>query len=85
MKEFAQKCAPKATQKRRNVWLTPFQIPIVDETGLAGAYDIDLRWKVRTDPNANQAAMKQALIEQLGLELVPAHKSVELLIVEKVR
>jgi len=27
--------------------------------------------------------VKQALIEQLGLELVPAHKPVEMLIVEK--
>jgi len=61
-----------------------FQIPVVDETGLDGAYNIDLRWKVKTDPSANRKAVKQALIEQLGLELVPAHKPVEMLIVEKV-
>jgi len=30
-------------------------------------------------------AVKQALIEQLGLELVPAHKPVEMQIVEKVQ
>jgi uncharacterized protein (TIGR03435 family) len=59
-------------------------IPVVDETGLKEAYNIDLRWKVKPDPNANQEAVEQALIEQLGLELVPAHKPVEMLIVEKV-
>ena len=60
-------------------------MPIVDETGLTGSYNLDLRWKVKTDPNANQEALKQALIEQLGLELVPVHKAVEMLIVEKVQ
>ncbi len=62
-----------------------FQMPVVDETGLSGSYNIDLRWKVKADPNANQDAVKQALIEQLGLELVPAHKAVDMLIVEKVQ
>src|ERR1043166_3121177 len=62
-----------------------FQIPIVDETGLEGSYNLDLRWKVKRDPDANQEAIKQALIEQLGLELVPVRKSVEMLIVEKVQ
>jgi uncharacterized protein (TIGR03435 family) len=60
-------------------------MPIVDETGLTGSYNLDLRWKVKTDPNANQEAVKQALIEQLGLELVPVHKAVDMLIVEKVQ
>jgi uncharacterized protein (TIGR03435 family) len=62
-----------------------FQMPIVDETGLTGSYNLDLRWKVKTDPTANQEAIKQALIDQLGLELVPAHEAVEMLIVEKVQ
>ena len=62
-----------------------FQMPIVDETGLPGSYNLDLRWKVKTDPNANQAAVKEALIGQLGLELVPVRKPVEMLIVEKVQ
>jgi uncharacterized protein (TIGR03435 family) len=62
-----------------------FQIPVVDETGLKGAYNLDLVWKVKPEPNANQEAVKQALIEQLGLELVPAHKPVEMLVVEKVQ
>jgi len=62
-----------------------FQMPIVDETGLTGSYNLDLRWKVKTDPSANQEAIKQALIDQLGLELVPARQAVEMLVVEKVQ
>ena len=62
-----------------------FHIPILDETGLTGPYNLDLRWKVKTDPSANQAAVKEALIEQLGLELVPMRKSVDILIVENVQ
>ncbi|MDB6035406.1 MAG: polymerase, sigma-24 subunit, subfamily [Verrucomicrobiales bacterium] len=62
-----------------------FEMPIVDETGLPGSYNLDLRWNVETDPKANQEAVKQALIKQLGLELVPARKSVEMLVVEKLQ
>ena len=40
---------------------------------------------MRTDSNTNQEAVKQALVEQLGLELVPVHEAVEMLIVEKVQ
>jgi len=60
-----------------------FQIPVVDETGLTGSYNLDLRWKVKADPNANEEAIKQAVIGQLGLELVPVRKPVEMLIVER--
>ncbi len=62
-----------------------FQMPVVDETDLKGSYNIDLLWKVKADPNDNQEAVKQALIDQLGLELLPAHQAVEMLIVEKVQ
>ncbi len=62
-----------------------FQVPVVDETDLKGSYNLDLRWKATTDPDANQEAVKKALIDQLGLELMPAHKAVEMLIVEKVQ
>ena len=60
-----------------------FQMPVVDETNLKGSYNLDLLWEVKTDPTANQEAVNQALIDQLGLELVPMHKAVEMLIVEK--
>ncbi|HUR44661.1 MAG TPA: TIGR03435 family protein [Candidatus Saccharimonadales bacterium] len=62
-----------------------FEMPIVDETGLNGSYKIDLRWKVERDSNANQESVKQALINQLGLELVLVRKTVEMLVVEKLQ
>jgi len=60
-----------------------FQMPVVDETGLTGFYNIDLRWKVKADPQANQDALKQALLDQLGLELVPTNMPIEMLVMEK--
>ncbi len=57
-----------------------FHIPVLDQTSLAGEYDFDLRW----DP-ANLETLKQALQDQLGLELVPAKMPVEMLVVEKAK
>lgn len=57
--------------------------PVHDRTGLKGNYDIELDWKPRhgeTDKDAYQ----RALLEQLGLELVPSRESIEALVVEKV-
>jgi uncharacterized protein (TIGR03435 family) len=59
-----------------------FQMPVVDETGLTGSYNIDLRWKVNADQQANQDALKQALLDQLGFELVPTNMPLEMLVVE---
>jgi hypothetical protein len=62
-----------------------FQMPVVDETGLTGRYNIDLRWKVKADQQANQDTLKQALLDQLGLELVPTNMPIEMLVVEKMQ
>jgi uncharacterized protein (TIGR03435 family) len=60
-------------------------VPVLDETGLANenGYDVSLKWEQKsprdkTDPEV----LKKALLEQLGLELVPARRSVEVLVVE---
>jgi len=61
-----------------------YQVPVVDKTELGWfSFNIDLRWKVNNDPSANQEALKQAMLEQLGLELVPTNMPVEILVVEK--
>jgi hypothetical protein len=60
-----------------------FQMPVVDETGLPESYNIDLRWKVKADQQANQDTIKQALLDQLGLELVPTNMPLEMLVVER--
>jgi uncharacterized protein (TIGR03435 family) len=68
------------------------QIPIVDKTGLTQEYDYSITW-IQPFPASKQIGLelpnlevlKQALLDQLGLELVPSRESVEMLVVEKVK
>ena len=65
--------------------------PVIDQTGLSDRYVIDLKWPQTGEgsvPNihgrtTNPEGLKQALLIQLGLQLVPDRKVVEMLIVEK--
>jgi uncharacterized protein (TIGR03435 family) len=60
-------------------------VPVVDQTGLANRrFDFDLAWD-QSDPMLNIDGMKRALVDQLGLELVPARKTVEMVVVDKAR
>lgn len=56
--------------------------PVLDETGLAGRYDLDLQLPPRWG-EIEKDAYRRALSEQLGLELVPDRAPIEMLIVEK--
>jgi uncharacterized protein (TIGR03435 family) len=56
--------------------------PVLDRTGLTGNYDIQLDWIPRRG-ETEKDAYQRALLEQLGLELVPSRESIEVLIVEK--
>jgi len=60
--------------------------PVIDQTDLAGQYNIDLRW---SEPggyqNPNLNALKQAVLDNLGLELVPATQPITMLVVEKAK
>jgi uncharacterized protein (TIGR03435 family) len=58
-------------------------IPVVNQTGLTNAFDFKLSWGNYADDNPDPDALKQALTEQLGLELVPARAPVKMLVVEK--
>jgi uncharacterized protein (TIGR03435 family) len=58
------------------------QIPVIDHTSVAGKFDIHLKWN-RNDPQHN--SLKQALLDQLGLELVPSREPIEMLVVEKMK
>jgi len=60
-----------------------FLIPVIDETGLTGSYDFDLHWNGRA--NNQNLEIERALKEQLGLDLVPARRSVEMLVVDKAK
>jgi uncharacterized protein (TIGR03435 family) len=52
--------------------------PVFDETGLTGRYDVSLRWEDES-PETFIAAVRQ----QLGLELRPTQRPVEILVVER--
>jgi uncharacterized protein (TIGR03435 family) len=61
------------------------QIPVIDETGLLGRFDIDLVWDESGSPRDNLESVKQALVEELGLELTEAKSSIDMLVVQQVR
>jgi uncharacterized protein (TIGR03435 family) len=62
-----------------------FQIPVVDRTGLTQHFNIDLKWEEQGRQPQNNVALRQALLDQLGFELVPSRESIEMLVVEKVK
>ena len=59
-----------------------FNTPVIDQTGLTQNFHIDLKWNEQAD-DPNHEALKQALLDQLGLELVPTNMPVEMLVVER--
>jgi uncharacterized protein (TIGR03435 family) len=57
--------------------------PVVDETGLTNAYDIDLVWDSGLSGDALLQAFRTKMHDQLGLDLVPASRPMQMLVVEK--
>jgi uncharacterized protein (TIGR03435 family) len=62
---------------------TYLKTPVMDATGLTGSFQFDLKWKDLGDQDPNHDALKKALQDQLGLELVPDRQTIEMLVVEK--
>jgi uncharacterized protein (TIGR03435 family) len=60
------------------------KMPVIDETGLTQHFSIDVKWKELGERDPEHNALKKALLERLGLELVPGRAPVEMLLVEKV-
>lgn len=60
-----------------------FETPVIDRTGLTGRYDAKLKWRESRSGHPNLDELKQALLNQLGLELVPSREPVEMLVVEE--
>ena len=60
---------------------------VTDHTGITGRYDFTFSWKWNQglDKADEQERIRQALLVQLGLELVPSREPVEMLVVEKVK
>jgi uncharacterized protein (TIGR03435 family) len=61
-----------------------FKIPVVDHAGLTGRFNVDLKWDEQFEGQSPDA-FKEALLDQLGLELVPTNMPVEMLVVEKAK
>ena len=58
-------------------------IPVIDQTGLTGEYTFDVKWDEPDAKHRNPEGLKQALLDQLGLELTPKVQPVEMLVIEK--
>jgi uncharacterized protein (TIGR03435 family) len=57
---------------------------IVDKTGLAGAYDLELEFTPDQSPDTTGPSLFTAIQEQLGLKLESQRAPVEVLVVDKV-
>ena len=57
-----------------------------DETGLPGAFDVEMSWRpeTSTDPDDGRPSFVTAMREQLGLKLEPMRRPVEVLVVESI-
>jgi uncharacterized protein (TIGR03435 family) len=69
-----------------------FEIPVIDGTASTNHFDFTLVWEENGKRVNNRypdypdfTALKRALLDQLGLELVPTNMPVEMLVVDKVR
>lgn len=65
-----------------------FHRPVLDQTGLTNKYDIILDWNGLPYPTQNYEnsdSLKKVLLDQLGLELVPDRKRIEMLVVEQAK
>ncbi len=67
------------------VWA--YRKPVFDETSLTGRYDFVLDWPKPMGyvGEKGQGILKENLINELGLELVPSNMPIEMLVIEKVK
>jgi uncharacterized protein (TIGR03435 family) len=57
--------------------------PVVDETGLSGTYDVNLRWSNDASPTDDLPSVFTAVQEQLGLRLERRRVSAEMFVVDR--
>jgi uncharacterized protein (TIGR03435 family) len=57
--------------------------PVSDETGLAGTYDLRLRWSNEVAPSDDRLSIYTALQEQLGLRLERRRVTTEVVVVDR--
>jgi len=57
--------------------------PVLDNTGLTNNYDFELKWDAKSNEQSAPDAVVRAVREQLGLQLTPAKRPIEVVVVEK--
>jgi uncharacterized protein (TIGR03435 family) len=71
-----------------NLLSSQLQRIVIDKTGLAGKYDMDLAWSrddgTTPSPDTNAPSIFTALQEQLGLKLQPSKSSVDTFVIDHV-
>jgi uncharacterized protein (TIGR03435 family) len=60
------------------------QAPVVDNTGLTGPFDIELRWSPEFAPSGDLPGMPTALREQLGLTLERQRVPVDVFVIDRI-
>ena len=58
-------------------------IPVINQTALTNKFDFELSWRDNTGGHPNLNGLKQALTDQVGLELVPGSAPIEFLFIKK--
>jgi uncharacterized protein (TIGR03435 family) len=61
------------------------KLPVVDRTGLTEKYDFAIKWDEPDPKQPNLAGLKEALADQLGLELVRTNMPMKILVIEKAK
>ena len=59
--------------------------PVQDHTGVTGLYDVRLEWDESQAMDSGLPSLFGAIEEQLGLKLISAKSTVEVLVVENVQ
>lgn len=59
--------------------------PVLDETGLTNRYDVTLKWEQKSVNEPNSGGLLKALREQLGLDLEPATRPIEMVRIEQAK
>jgi uncharacterized protein (TIGR03435 family) len=59
--------------------------PVIEETGLTDAYDMNLQWNANLTGNALQQEIRTVLNDQFGLELTSDRQLLEMLVVGRMK
>jgi len=67
-----------------------FRMPVIDQTGLAGKYNMVVDWHWQgawngKDRETNLNSLKKVILDRFGLELISTNMPIEMLVVERVK